>query len=342
MDLKLEWKLSNEPLADIGFAISGAVIQLVNEQMPDLADMFPFKKAWELQGHFEDGWMVVAIADAQTSQVPTVGMLKEESWMELKQRILPFIPRTHEELYRILGETWFSFSRFAYVGPYKNSFASWPDVNQHLVSWLNRLVLPEVFKRNQARVLRAIPNPPQFNLQGILDSLWVLECEETHKQGTAFMFDTVGLITCQHVLGTRTLAFRPDAPSKKHSIKVLSQSEGIDLAILQIDMPANAILSGGSADDLRLMNHVAVAGFPNYRIGDTGVIIPGLVVGFRTVSGIRRILTNAAIVAGNSGGPVLDGGSRVVGVAVTGADRIENVQATENHGIVPIDALGHL
>jgi hypothetical protein len=342
MNPTLEWKLSNQPLADVGFAISSTVVKVVDEQMPDLGELFPFHRAWELEGHLDDTWMAAVITDAKGSQVSSVGLLKEDKLLELKEKILPLMPRSYEDLYELLGPSWFSFSRFTYVGPHKDSFACRPDVNQQLVSWLNHLVLPEIFKRNEARVLRAIPNPPRFEIQSILDALWVLECEDTCKQGTAFMLDGIGLITCQHVLGTRTEAFRPHSQSKRYSAKLLSQSEVVDLAVLQIDTSTDAKLIAGSADELRLMDHLAVAGFPNYRSGDTGVIIPGLVVGFRIVSGIRRILTNASIVAGNSGGPVIGSGNKVIGVAVTGADRMENVQETENHGIVPIDAVRHL
>jgi S1-C subfamily serine protease len=88
-----------------------------------------------------------------------------------------------------------------------------------------------------------------------------------------------------------------------------------------------------------MMDHLAVSGFPNWRGGDSGVVMPGIVVGFRTVTGVRRILTNAGIVAGMSGGPVLAAGNVVIGIAVTGADSMATVQETENHGIIPIDAL---
>jgi RNA-directed DNA polymerase len=87
---------------------------------------------------------------------------------------------------------------------------------------------------------------------------------------------------------------------------------------------------------------VTVHGFPNFRLGDSGVAMPGQVVGFRTVSTIRRLLISASIVAGNSGGPVLDAKNRVLGIAVTGADSFENAEKTENHGVIPITALNLL
>lgn len=90
------------------------------------------------------------------------------------------------------------------------------------------------------------------------------------------------------------------------------------------------------------MEDVAVAGFPNYRLGDSGSIVPGRVVGFRPVSAIRRALLSCPIVFGMSGGPVLDGDNKVVGVAVTGAPTMEESTKTENHGVIPITALQYL
>lgn len=182
----------------------------------------------------------------------------------------------------------------------------------------------------------------QYNIAEILDALWILECEETCKQGTAFSLAEVGIITCDHVLGNNTYAFKPVKPSEKFSVSVLARNEAIDIAVLNIDATQNNELIQASADKLSQMDQIAIAGFPNYRLGDSGILIPGKVIGFRPVSGILRILTNAPIVAGNSGGPVLDTQSRVIGIAVTGSDRMEDAQETENHGIIPIDALTFL
>ena len=71
-------------------------------------------------------------------------------------------------------------------------------------------------------------------------------------------------------------------------------------------------------------------------------MIPGEVAGFRPVSGIRRILVSASIVAGGSGGPAVNSTGEVIGVAVTGADGMETVGQTENHGVIPIAALDHI
>jgi len=342
MTLSLEWKLSNGALADIGFAIASATTEAANRQVADLAELFPLKGNWELQGHIDEEWLIVKISERYGSGVPAVGELKGDELDYIRKKVIPFKPRNHSELFVLLGLEWFSFQRFTYVGPYRDSCACWPDLNQHLIDWLNHIVLPEVIKRNETRILRAIPKPPQFNLETIRGACWVLECEESIKQGTAFYLKEAGLISCQHVLGPRTVAFHPDNISNKYPVTVIAQNETIDVAILSIEQELRSGLSAGIADNLKVMDHVVVAGFPNYRYGDTGVILPGLIVGFRMVSGIRRILTNAPIIAGNSGGPVIGGNNHVIGIAVTGAEMMDKAQQTENHGIIPIDAMKYI
>lgn len=341
-NLKLEWKLANDPLVDIGFALVRTEIQHVQDQMPDLADMFPFRETWTLKGHLDDGWLAIQLLNRNGSGVPTVLKLEDAELEVLTAKVLPFSPRNHRELATLLGNTWFSSGKFTYVGPYSDSFACWPDIARHLIDWLNAFVVPEVLKRNQERVMRAIPPSPVFSLERIQNALWILECEETMKQGTAFNLAGVGLVTCEHVLGSSTYAFKADNIAHKYPIKIRSSNPVIDLAVLTVDVSLEEGLPVGSADSLKQMDHLAVTGFPNYRLGDSGVIVPGLVIGFRTVSSIRRILTNAPIIAGNSGGPVLDKNNSVIGVAVTGAECMEKAQETEDHGIIPIDALSFL
>lgn len=341
MSLDLDWKLSNAPMADIGFAVGQAVVKIVQEQISDLSDLFPLQDNWYLEYHFDDHWMFFRISSrsGEGSNLTTRPFTDEEV-EKIQQKVLPLNERSHAELFQVLGKDWFSWKLFTYVGPIENSCVSWTDIYQHLVDWLNHLVLPEVLRRNKSRVLHAIPVPPQFDFAKIKQALWVLECEESCKQGTGFMLAGVGLVTCQHVLGPKTYAIHPASSlSKKISVNVVAQNPDIDLAILSVNSNVGDELLRGSADKLEQMHHIAVTGFPNFRLGDSGIISPGLVVGFRTKSGIRRILTNAPIIAGNSGGPVLADGNVVVGVAVTGAERMEEAQETEDHGIIPIDAL---
>lgn len=339
---KVDWKLTDDPFADVGFALARRITKLAYEHLPELADLFPFKAAWEIKGHLGETWLAFSITDTKVAGIPSVGKFEDKELIELTDKALPFRLLNHEELVALLGRGWFSFDRFTYVGPYSPPHASWQHVHEHLLTWLDTLVIPVVLERNEKRILRAVPPPPHFDIDAILKSLWVIECEESLRQGTAFSLEGVGVVTCQHVLGPRTQAFRPEEISRKYRVSVRAADEDIDLAILDVGSVPTTELKRGSADNLSVMDHAAVAGFPNYNRGDGGVFSPGLVIGFRMRSGIRRFLINAAIVRGNSGGPVLDMDNRVIGVAVTGADQMEKAQATENHGVIPIDALKYL
>ena len=186
------------------------------------------------------------------------------------------------------------------------------------------------------------PEALRFSLEAIYQSMWVLECDETCRQGTAFALAGVGLVTCHHVLGPGTVAFKASNVLRKYPVEVVAEEEALDLAIVRIDAPAGAELDARTAPELELWEEIAVAGFPNYRVGDTGNVVPGRVVGFRPVAGVRRAMVSAPIVAGMSGGPALDGDNLVVGVVVTGAELMEESGQTEKHGIIPVGALTHL
>ena len=195
-------------------------------------------------------------------------------------------------------------------------------------------------RRELAEAFKELRLQPQLcpDLNRIYGALWVLECEQDCIQGTGFALEGIGLVTCAHVLGSDTRAFRFDSPATKHPVQVLSKHDTVDLAILSLGSSPES-LEEGDPKPLKAMEHILVAGHPNYRLGDTPIVVSGLIAGFRMKSGVRRLLTNAPIVAGASGGPVLDGSGKVIGIAVTGAKSFSKAPETEDHGIIPIDAL---
>ena len=70
-------------------------------------------------------------------------------------------------------------------------------------------------------------------------------------------------------------------------MKIRRTNRDLDVAVVEVDGLELEALPRGSADGLQINSHVAVIGFPNYRPGDSGVLVPGLVVGFRPRSGAR-------------------------------------------------------
>jgi len=343
MDYAPNWKPpTDHPNLDISFAVVNEAINLVSTQVADLAEAFPVRNSSHTKLRLDDGWVGLILQFSNSPGIPSIGELGPADVAVFGAAAQSALTGTYHDLRAALGPEYYSFTKFSYLGPWRDGMMSWPHLMSHLVTWMNDLVVPEVLRRNQARVLRAIPQPPQINIGQLTKQLWVLECDEVARQGTGFMLKGAGLVTCAHVLGPQTRAFRADSPSDKRSVTVERSEEAIDLAILKVDGLDDGGLDVGSADGLKQMDHLVICGYPNYRVGDTGTVVPGLVVGFRPVAGIRRILTNAPIVGGASGAPAIDASGRVIGVAVTGADRMESAQSTEDHGIIPIDALRFL
>lgn len=333
------------------FNIAHALNVIGRQKYPEVCDLFPFKTGWLLHVYGDDNWYVARMIDNPGSSGNHTSKLPHADAEEVLQLAARFQEHDTSEVaaemgsdwHSHFGRAWFGQDRFTYIRSKRNAPKVpdwWSHIATQLAVYLDIFLLPQLQQIHHARIVRVAP--ASYDLGAITRSLWVLECEEACCQGTGFMLENVGLVTCAHVLGTATRAFRATALSKKYPVSVVRKHSIIDLAVLHIDTDTDEqfeALPRGSSENMKQLDHLAVAGFPNYRLGDSGVIVTGHVAGFRMISAIRRILTNAPIVCGNSGGPVLDADGAVIGVAVTGADRMETAQETEHHGIIPIEAL---
>ncbi|MDB5049131.1 MAG: serine protease [Fibrobacteres bacterium] len=336
------WEIKGDsPAVDFAFAVTKEIADMARKQLPEFAEMFPFRRQWEANATFSNGCTAILLRETTGNGVPSIGEIKET---DLLNKIQEFSRgKEHpsfEEIYSFFGSYYFNFDQFLYIGKYDNSKLSWRHILTVLVEWINRIVVPVVLKNNEKRVLSAIPIPPQFEVGKLTPNVFVLESEKHSRQGTCFHLAGIGLVTCEHAFCEEMSVFRSSSINNKVKTHLVKSNATIDLAILKADgFELGTGLEIGSSDNLKIMDHIASIGFPNYRYGDTGVFSPGLVVGFRPVSGIRRILVNTPLISGNSGGPVVDRFGKVIGVVVTGADRMENANGTENHGVIPIEAL---
>lgn len=202
-----------------------------------------------------------------------------------------------------------------------------------------------IYRKFANKYCTLVSKPQKYflnELEEVFAALWVLESSQAEKQGTGFMLDNVGLITCAHVVESDTYAFHHKNTSKKYPVTIISKNDTIDLAILRIDTEQSPhSLKRYDEGEVKLRDRITLVGFPNYQYGDSPHISDGYVSGFRMKSAIKRMRIDTPVIAGLSGGPVLKSG-KVIGVAATGADRMENADDTENHGVIPIDALNHL
>jgi hypothetical protein len=324
---------------EIALAIEQEASVALRHVLPDLADITAIGARIRCNAHFDDaGWFAIRVVFDRRQAISS-GPTMEASDVEfVKQKIGGVLPNNLDQVSLLLGCDWVAPDRFTYVGPFEDRRVSWPHLAGFLVSWLTAHVVPNALEINRQRVLRAVPSPPAYNLAAIYEAIWVLECESNSSQGSAFFLEGVGLVTCDHCLGPETMAFRFDDPGRKFAIKVMKRHAIIDLAVLGIETTSGR-LAKGNPSSMNAMDHLLVVGHPNYRIGDSPMSVPGLIVGFRTKSGIRRIITNAPIVAGASGGPVLNAFGDVIGIAVTGSDKFATSAETEDQSIIPSDAI---
>lgn len=178
---------------------------------------------------------------------------------------------------------------------------------------------------------------PPSKFERIRQALWVLESETT--QGTAFDLEGIGTLTCAHVLDSPTYAYRVNEQDKRNIVKTIVSDKDIDLALIEIPNNAGPSLPKGDSTTIEFGDRITLAGFPACSSSDTGVFSPGCIVGWRKWFGHRRFRIDTAIVAGNSGGPVLNGNYEVIGIAVTGMDRPQPCVEFEVISIEELDLL---
>ncbi|MFY9727430.1 MAG: trypsin-like peptidase domain-containing protein [Bryobacteraceae bacterium] len=190
---------------------------------------------------------------------------------------------------------------------------------------------------------------PNTSIELAKDAVWVLEAlagsgqNMVSEQGTAFFLAGVGLVTCAHVLRPQTRAIRAQESHIEYPVRIVATDEYLDLAVLEVPGVHHDIeLPPGDPTTLRQSQPIRLLGFPNYAPGNQCALRNGEVTAFRMVSGFRRILVDANIIIGNSGGPVLDANNRVIGVAAKGAASEADAEQTDKHEVIPIDALNHL
>jgi serine protease Do len=162
--------------------------------------------------------------------------------------------------------------------------------------------------------------------------------DETNKIGTGFIVDKAGLIvTNQHVVAQDNVDYKViTSDAKEYDVVEVVRDNINDIALLKIEGDNFNALDLGDSGSLEVGQMVIAIGTP---LGEyTGSATTGIISGLdRTVTTMADffgsttkqyegvIQTDAAINAGNSGGPLIDSGGNVVGVnfaTTAGADNI--------------------
>lgn len=169
------------------------------------------------------------------------------------------------------------------------------------------------------------------------------------RQGTAFYLeDVAGFVTCHHLLDDdpaitgESKDFWILSPSKQKAYPVVFRAgmgHPMDLAVFDLsDIPAFFADYHGH-EPLRLKapfvspvnsEVIALVGWPKFSPGDTMAVRKGHVYSTGVRSGIKQLYISEQIIEGNSGGPVLDGNLRVIGIAARG-NNSQNAQEVAEH-----------
>lgn len=145
------------------------------------------------------------------------------------------------------------------------------------------------------------------------------------SQGTGFVVETVPgvqrMITNAHVVAeaehSETVSITaeflyPGKSQEEYSLTIdrIDRAQDLCLLILSSDAPAVLKISDNKAP--ALMEEILIVGYP---LGRSFKTTPGYIQAFQDVEGMGRMLDLSALVApGNSGGPVIDGSSEVIGI----------------------------
>jgi putative serine protease PepD len=145
---------------------------------------------------------------------------------------------------------------------------------------------------------------------------------EGQATGSGFVIDEEGhVVTNQHVVDGAESVRVEFADGEEVAAEVVGTDPSTDIAVLDVDRPSSQLtpLSFASTGSLEVGDPVIVLGSP---FGLEGTLTTGVIsaVGreIQSPNGFtieNAVQTDAALNHGNSGGPVLDGEGRVVGVA---------------------------
>lgn len=351
------YKLTESWTWDIPSSIKKYISDTVEEQFPDLKIFLPGDGAFSFEGCYDSEVLILKYRENGPGFVNAFGSMKGEEFNFIKTAADK--NRNFRDLYNVdILKKYFSDRSFILVLSFPDRFYSSEELCNQIIDWLNEMPLKRALKDNSDRVARAIPIPPVYDLKVLHNACWVVESDLSIgsgiAQGSAFYLDGYGFVTCEHVLHDRMnnsepyrgmRIFHPNNVSRKYEIRIKKKNAHLDLCLFEADIPEDVIekLHPYTDNDVPLNAHVAVCGYPNYKLGDTCLMSPGLVVAYRMYPGaVRRLQTNAGIVVGMSGGPAIGINNEVIGVLATGAIKLTEKDKTEDQSIIPISALNIL
>lgn len=165
---------------------------------------------------------------------------------------------------------------------------------------------------------------------------------EGEGEGSGLIIDEEGhVLTNAHVVdGATEIAVIVDGEVRTASL--VAADAGTDIAVLRLDdtsglTPATLAEDDAAVGDdvVAIGNALGLEGSPTVTRGIVSALDRSIETASGTLSGL--IQTDAAISSGNSGGPLVDAGGRVIGINTAVAASGVNVQASNIGFAIPID-----
>jgi putative serine protease PepD len=164
--------------------------------------------------------------------------------------------------------------------------------------------------------------------------------------GSGFVVDGKGhIVTAAHVVDGATSLKVTFSDGTTRTATLAGKDDATDVAVLNIDPSGLTLhpLTLGSSASLRVGNPVVAIGSPfGYQESLSTGVVSGVDRTIQAPNGFtvaHAIQTDAALNPGNSGGPILDSGGRVIGVADQIATNGSSDQSSGVGFAVPIDVI---
>ena len=168
-----------------------------------------------------------------------------------------------------------------------------------------------------------------------INALWVIETNNSehdgmvYSQGSAFQLKDVGIVTCAHVVSDKGVVFenlevfKHSNPTVKYKLQVDRVCSHRDVAICSIvaedeKIPPDVSIEK-SVESVGMQEDVKLLGFPAYDPGHGYSIVDSKIAKIYVQSAVNKFEISSQIRKGNSGGPIINDDSKVVGIALEGA-----------------------
>jgi RNA-directed DNA polymerase len=191
-------------------------------------------------------------------------------------------------------------------------------------------------------------------------TVWVIDFENVKGitleqeliQGSAFMVKGNKLLTCAHTFeksGNPNYCFiyRINDPAKKFKATIKNIYTHLDIAELEVEIEGDShvdfkFLKTSNDLDKQPGFKVSLVGFPQKQLGHQSVtVIPTRITNTFRKSTVTHIEVEATIQGGMSGGPVINGYMKVVGMAVMGTSATFQPENKDENIAASVDLEGN-